>query len=235
MIKIWSDMDIPNFPTNLDDWKKRMNEIALLIPQPETRERGNNMKFVEKSFTLLADCGLINKDIVAKLNDKNFCDTQITFGAEVMPCKMNPLGGVLRKKGLTMWDKTNLRYYCPVDELVVVSDIETAKIKQFKGASKLAVECAGETYYISNDWFDQNKPRPTKNNFYFWLAMTTYNACEKYWLQRNLEIMKEKNDADKKIIISAEDLNFIMDTLKNLNAKVDNLTAKIDELKNLWK
>ena len=80
---------------------------------------------------------------------------------------MNPLGGVLREKGLTMWDKSNLRYYYPPESLAVPSDIETAARKQFKDSTELAVIRDGEFYYISNDWFAEDKPRPTKNNFYF--------------------------------------------------------------------
>lgn len=228
MIKIWSDTAPLNFPVDRDAWKKRINEIALLIPQPVTRERGNNINYVDKVFTLLADCGLITKEIAEKLNDKNYCDSQITFGAELPPCTMNPLGGVLRKNGLTMWDKNNLRYYCPPEELVVPSDIETAQIKQFKGASKLSVVCGEDVYYISNDWFSGDKPRPTKYNFYFWVASLTEKACTKYWQQKNLELLKEKNDADRKILISEKDLNFIIESLKNL-------TAQVEELKNLWK
>ncbi len=223
MMTTWSDTDLPNFPTDRQEWKKRMSEIALLIPQPATRaERGNNINFVEKAFTMLADCGLINKEIVENLNDKTYCDSQIIFGSEIPPCVMNPLGGVLRKKGLTMYYKSKPRYYCPVEEFVVQSDIE----KQFEGSSKLAVICEGETYYISNDWYSGDKPRPTKYNFYFWITSLTEKVCTKYWQQKNLEIMKERNEADRKILISEKDLNFIIDSLKNLNEQVADLTTK---------
>ena len=241
MRKIWRDTDAVNFPADIDEWKKRMSEIAALIPQPIIKERGNNINFVDKAFSLLADCGLIRKDVVEKLNDKNWCDSNISLGAEIPPCKMNPLGGVLRKEGLTMWDKNNLRYYCPPEKLVVPSDIETATCRQFKGASELAVICEGEIYYISNDWFAEDKPRQTKNNFYFWISRVTLDACEKFWKQKNIELIKKqpeidsKIETDSKILISAKDLNFIINSLKSLNEKVENLTVQVEGLKNLWK
>ena len=38
--------------------------------------------------------------------------------------------------------------------------------------------------------------------------------------------MKERNEADRKILISEKDLNFIIDSLKNLNEQVADLTTK---------
>ena len=150
----------------MDDLQKRWQEIAELIPQPQTRENDNKIRFTDKDFTLFADCGLIQKVLVENLNDKNRCDSQdisemkeilknqsLASEIEFSTCSMNPLGGVLRKRGLTMWDKTNLRYYCPYEELTQTPDIKTAKEKTIKGKSKLAVICEGETYYISNDWY----------------------------------------------------------------------------------
>ena len=117
-----------------------------MVPQPQTRENDNNIRFTEKAFILFADCGLIQKALVENLNDKNWCDYQdisemneilknqsLASEIEFSTCSMNPLGGVLRKRGLTMWDKTNLRYYCPYEELTQTPDIKTAKEKTIKG------------------------------------------------------------------------------------------------------
>ena len=221
MIKIWNTDTYTNFPANKDEWSQRMREISALIPQPQKRERGNNINFVIKAFDMLSDCGILTRDTVEKLNDKNWCDSKISVGIPAPPCKMNPLGGILRKQGLTMWDKTSLRYYCPQEDLILPSDIETSKKKLFKGATKLAVLCDNDYYYISNDWFSTDKPRPTKDSFYFWIALVTGNACEKYWKQRN----------EEKISISASDLNFIFSSLKNLNEKIDSLANQVADLK----
>ena len=61
--------------------------------------------------------------------------------------KMNPLGGVLRQEGLPMYD-SGLRYY-----------------------TKHMVICKGVPYCISNDWFSDDKPRPTKRAFFCWLSV----------------------------------------------------------------
>ena len=66
---------------------------------------------------------------------------------ETFKMKMNPLGGVLRQEGLPMYD-SGLRYY-----------------------TKHAVICKGVRYYISNDWFSDDKPRPTKRAFFGWLSI----------------------------------------------------------------
>lgn len=42
--------------------------------------------------------------------------------------------------------------------------------------------------------------------------------------------MKKQAEMDGKILISARDLNFIMDSLKSLNEKVDNLTAQLEKI-----
>ena len=36
----------------------RLKEIERLIPQPPKKIKGNNIKFAQKAFTLLKDCGL---------------------------------------------------------------------------------------------------------------------------------------------------------------------------------
>ena len=164
-----SDTDPQDTPKTFEELRKRCDEIKLWIPQPEKRIQGNNTIFTVLAFSLFKDLNFIQKETVEKLNDKNWCNR--TFGT-----KMNPLGGVLRKEDLTMWDKTNLRYYCPRDELKNLSDIKTADKKQWNGASKLAVICEGVTYYINNDWFDDsNKSRPTKSAFYKWFVQRIVN------------------------------------------------------------
>ncbi len=179
MIKIWNVNDYSKIPPDKNDWSRRMNEIAALAK--ESKRRNHKINFVVKAFDMISDCGMLTKETVENLSNKNWCDSNINFGAEIPPCKMNPLGGVLRKEGLTMWDENNLRYYCPLAELVVPSDIETANKKALKSESKLAVNCNDIFYYISNDWLNVNNARPTKNNFYFWIALTTKKACGKFW------------------------------------------------------
>ena len=180
---IVSDTDKKNFPRNNADLMGRLKEITDLIPQPETREIDNNMRFVETAFTLFKDCGLITKENVEALNDSEWCYENFNSlkiqGIVEKNIKMNPLGGILRKEGLTMWGGGGLRYYCPFAELKVQSDIEIALTKKWRGESKLAVVCNGENYYISNDWFSNQQPRPTKTLFVAFLTIWTMQACEK--------------------------------------------------------
>ncbi len=192
-----SDKDEQNPPHDSEELKRRLDEIKKLIPQPEKRQPDNNMKFAARVFNLFKDCGLITPENMEHLNDKDWCDKNIDLYQVVgdipnsplsgvvsegdKPCsQMNPLGGVVRREDLPMCDKSNLRYYCPCDELKLQSDIEVVS-DGFGGASKLAVVCEGVTYYISNDWFSQDKPRPTKWAFYKWLVMKAFEACKKFW------------------------------------------------------
>ena len=183
MVKTWtvSDQDAKNFPVDENDLSRRLDKIAELIPQHPQKEKDNNIKFAKETFTLLKDCGLINADIVDKLSDKRWCDANIS-----LRYAMNPLGGVLRKKGLPVWDSTNLRYYCGFDDLEVPADIETAKTKPSKGKTTVAVICDGETYYISNDWLSEDKSRPTKKAFFDFLVVAAKKICNDYWEQHQL-------------------------------------------------
>lgn len=187
---IVSDTDKKNFPINNADLMGRLKEISDLIPQPETKEIDNNMRFVEKAFTLFKDCGLITKKNVDALNDPEWCYKTFNSlkiqGIVEKNIRMNSLGGILRKEGLTMWGGGGLRYYCPFAELKVQSDIEIALTKTRRGKSKLAVVCDGETYYISNDWFSNQQPRSTKTLFVAFLTIWAMKACEKLWMSGNI-------------------------------------------------
>ena len=194
MVKTWtiSDKDKKNFPVDEEDLERRLKKIEDLIPQPEIKGKDNNIKFTTEAFTLLNDCGLINADIVDKLCDKRWCDVSIS-----LRYAMNPLGGVLRKKGLPVWDTNNLRYYCGFEDLEVPEDIETAKTKPSKGKTTVKIICDGETYYVSNDWNSDDKARPTKKAFYDFLVVATKKVCKDYWENHQLaasinEIPQEK-------------------------------------------
>ena len=163
-----SDIDPQYPPRTFEELLERCNEIKAWIPQPKERVSGNNMIFTALTFTLFKDLNFIQREIVENLNDANWCKR--TFEP-----KINPLGGVLRREDLTQWDRTNLRYYCPCKELTNSADIDIANERQWNGASKLAVICRGVTYYISNDWFDDSKPRSTKPAFYNWFVRRIVN------------------------------------------------------------
>lgn len=210
---IVADTDEQNRPVDEEDLNWRIEEIRALIPQPPVKITGNNMRFVEKAFTLFKDCGYISKKNLELLSDGDWC--QKYFGT-----KMNPLGGVLRRDGLSMWDKTNLRYYCPRSELKVATDILTALEKQWNGASKMAVVCEGVTYYISNDWFSEDKPRPTKSAFAEILFNWAREACEKSWTPPPEP---------------EPDLKTVLESLKELHRKIDDLSRQIETLRELWK
>ena len=227
MVKTWtiSDKDKKNFPVDEEDLERRLKKIEDLIPQPEIKGKDNNIKFTNEAFILLNDCGLINSDIVDKLSDKRWCDATIS-----VRYAMNPLGGVLRKKGLPVWDKTNLRYYCGFEDLEVPEDIETAKTKPSKGKTTVKIICDGETYYISNDWNSDDKSRPTKKAFYDFLVVATKKVCKDYWEQHQLaasinEISQEKLES----IIVEPSTPAQVDEVK----KIDDGEDKIVEIKPL--
>lgn len=227
---IVSDTDTKNFPKDEDDLKERLSIVAKGLP-----DQGNNIDpFVIPAFTLFKDCGLITKKNLELLNDERWCLT--TFGI-----KMNPLGGVVRREGLSMWDETNLRYYCPDDELQVRSDIEKAPNSAWHGRSKLAVVCEGVTYYISNDWFAPGKSRPTKEVFFKALASWTkrcLKSCENKATENRATAPVSpiiKNSASSKdeptdLQLVLELLEQLNDTVGDLNKRYANLNSKVDEI-----
>lgn len=229
MAYVWtvSDKDQQYLPKDNDELFRRLKEIGDLIPQPEQKELDNNIRFAQKAFALLKDCGFISKENVEALNDPDWCyenfnSIKITTLAK-NDFKMNPLGGVLRRDGLTMWD-SGLRYYCPFEELKVASDIEIALTKERKGATKLAVICEGTTYYISNDWYSNDHPRYTKTAFVIWLILWTMQTCEMAWAEQRENGNVESNDepAPQKV-----DMETILQSLQELHKKVDELNEKI--------
>lgn len=253
------DTDEQNPPRNVEEFKRRVDEIREWIPQPQERQRDNNMTFASKAFELFKDCGLISRDNLETLNDKKWCDENIgsvQLASDKACSQINPLGGVVRREDLPMCDKSNLRYYCPRDELKLDSDIEVAS-KGFGGASKLAVVCEGVTYYISNDWFSDDKIRPTKSAFANRLFIWAFMACDKIWkaesgevpsttltdmrashvaptVELEIEPTDELQPDDKVSNVTAgkpDDLAEVIELLKTLHAKVDALTVAIEEIK----
>ena len=252
------DTDEQNPPRDSEDLKRRIDEIRAWIPQPQKRQRDNNMIFASKAFELFKDCGLISRDNLELLNDKEWCDENIDFiriAGEKACSQINPLGGVVRREDLPMCDKSNLRYYCPRNELKLDSDIDVAE-KGFGGASKLAVVCEGVTYYISNDWFSDDKIRPTKSAFTNWLLIWAFIACDKSWkaesdktssttltdmrashVAPNVELELKPTDelqpeVEPVAVDKTDDSAEVIESLKSLHAKVDKLTAELEEIKN---
>lgn len=164
---IWtvSDTDRQNFPIDVNDLKRRLATIERWIPK---QPGNNNIQFVKAAFTLIKDLGIISKTLVESLSDWTWC-------RDVFDCTMNPMpdGGILRREGFPMWSSGGLRYYFPYSELRVVADIEAAKKKRWTSETKLAVICEGVTYYISNNWFDDEN-RQQKRNFHRWLSITDW-------------------------------------------------------------
>lgn len=223
-----SDTDEQNPPINEEDLNRRKQEITALIPQPLTKEKDNNMRFVEKAFTLFKDCGFVTESGVKFLADEVWCNS-------VCGVKMNPLGAILRRKGLPMWDKNNLRYYCPYNELEFPSDIETAKTKTWNGKSKLAVVCKGVTYYISNDWFAADKSRPTKSAFATVLFFLAEAFCNSFWQKqaektKEVSLTNEDNSSLIPLTKEPDDLKAVLSLLNDLHKKIDNLNEKFDNL-----
>ena len=233
-----SDEDKKNWPIDDNDLEARITEIFALIPQPPKREHDNNMRYVEKAFTLFKDCGLITEKYMEYLNDKAWCDSHIN-GYDQPHCeRMNPLGGVLRREGLKMWD-TGLRYYCPYEELTQTSDKMIADTKKYPGASKLAVICEGVTYYVSNDWYSDDQTYPTKSAFALWLFLVTNRACQEHWAEQKIVEAPTTDEYDNlttpETTSKPDDLQAVLASLKELHKKFDEMNEKItflyDELK----
>lgn len=171
---IWtvSDTDRQNFPTDGNDLKRRLAAIERWIPK---QPGNNNIQFVKAAFTLIKDLGIISKTLVESLSDWTWC-------RDVFGCAMNPMptGGVLRREGMSMWSSSNLRYYCPYSQLRVAGDIEDANRKKWTSETKLAVIFEGVTYYISNNWFDDEN-RQQKKIFYNWLSAVAWQICKIGW------------------------------------------------------
>lgn len=130
-----ADTDPQNPPKTFEEFRERCDDIKREIPA-----QGDNKSFAEKIFTFFKDCGLITPANVAFLSNSFSCRREFFY-------PMNPLGGVLRKVGLSMGNP--VRYYCSKN----------------KGR---AVICAGEVYYISNYWYD-NAINTNKAEFYNWV------------------------------------------------------------------
>lgn len=245
-----SDKDKQNFPIDENDLKKRLEEIKNGFPD----QRDNIRPFVIPAFELFRDCGLITKENVEILSRKSFVWTEKNSWGQMIQREldMNPLGGVLRKKGLTMCDKTNLRYNCPKDELIELSDIKLmaereAKGKSFGGRSKLAVICENTTYYISNHWFAPEKPYPTKKVFYNWLEQKAWAACKAKWakdennpptpenIPRNIVISENDSETEKLLKILLSLVAWTDSRVGNLEKILGKMEKDIEELKNEWK
>lgn len=209
-----SDTDEKNFPRDNDELFNRFKEIRALIPQPTQREGDNNIRFVQKAFELFKDCNLISKENVESLNDSDWCykkfnELKIKTLSERF-FKMNPLGGVLRREGLSLRDTGGrLRYY-----------------------PEMAVICEGTKYYISNDWYSDEQPRYTKTTFLLWLMIWTMKACEAEWAEQSVN---EAVNPEGESVTQKADSETILQSLRELHKKVDELTAQVEEIKNLWK
>ncbi|MBR2774938.1 MAG: hypothetical protein IKD73_08150 [Selenomonadaceae bacterium] len=127
-----ADTDPQYTPRTFEELKQCCDDIKREIPA-----KGNNKVFVEKLFTFFKDCGLITLANVAFLNDSFSCRKEFYY-------PMNPVGGILRKKGLSMGSPG--KYY-----------------------KKRAVVCEHEIYYISNYWYD-NATNTNKAEFYNWVV-----------------------------------------------------------------
>ena len=141
----------PKFPPEtFEELRQRCNEIKREIPA-----RGDNKIFAEKIFTFFKDCGLITRANVNFLSDSYSCKRTFYF-------PMNPVGGILRKDGLSMGSPA--KYYCSKNKgrAVVFEDV---------------------VYYISSYWFD-SQTNTNKAEFYNWVVN---KALVNLGIQQNLQ------------------------------------------------
>lgn len=127
-----SDEDRQNLPQTFTELRQRCNEI-----KNEIHAHDNNIDFAEKIFMFFKDCGLITRANIDFLNDNYKCRKNFYY-------PMNPVGGVLRREGLSMGNPS--KYY-----------------------KKRAVICEGVTFFVSNYWFD-NYTNTNKAEFYNWVV-----------------------------------------------------------------
>ena len=108
-------------------------------------------------------------------------------------------------------------------------------------ASKIAVICEGVTYYISNDWFANDKPRPTKFAFVRKLIERTTLACKQQNETGTYEEEQEEISANEPDTLptvtttNSDDLKTLLESLNELHKKVDRLTDEVKALRELWK
>ena len=129
----------------------------------------------------------------------------------------------------------------------------------YDGRDIIFVLCEGTKYYLSNDWYSKEKPRPTKKIFYNWLAKKAWAACKAKWAEDELEDLQieivdvdelEEKDFDEPVAkkVPSENnseieklLSDLTKLVEGLDGRVDNLEKTlskiekdIDELKNEW-
>ena len=200
-----------NFPKDDDEFKARLAAIKKLINNDDNIANVN-VEFVKTAFKFMEDCGLITEKIADSLTDAEYC-AQFSIKFPYLRTE-----GALRavNNDDDVFDENDMRrFYSGATSLS-------------KG-SKMHVELLnGQHYLISNDWYAGNYNN--KANFFRWLELFARAA----W--RNHK-SAEKNSAPAKnlILVPANDFKYMLELMKSLHNKVDNLTAQIEEIKNMRK
>ena len=213
-----------NFPVDQQELDNRLKQIEKLINKPH-----DNISFVESTFQLMQDCGLITEGNVNFLLDPDACRNFKPSDPSDRDCKYdfyfmrNPSEGALR----------NVNDY---------NNVNDAKgDRRFYSGWDRRVELNGENYLLSNDWYNDYSGYPNKRAFYLWLKENAQDACNEYWADKharsvdlgdNLEIPVTNKDDNYTAPASKEpdDLKAVLSLLNDLHKKIDNLNEKFDNL-----
>ncbi len=211
---VFTDSPSTNFPASQADLDNRLKKIEQMIANIQNDSR-INIHFNEAAFKLMHDCNLITQENVNFLRSAQACkgfDTAFNF-------PFNPDEGALRLP------KNN-------------TDTSGADgYQRFRPKKTMYLICKNQQYFISNDWYPHNKQA-----FHKWLKEKAQAAFDnKGKLQtasNNLEDIFESDILESKapteniedeqhVLISVKDLNDLIESVKILNDKVDDLTVKV--------
>ena len=203
-----------NFPADQQELGGRLKEIEKLINKPR-----DNISFVESTFQLMQDCGLITEGNVEFLLDPRACrNFKPTFYF-----MRNPIEGALR----------HVNDY---------NDVNDAKGDQrFYSGWDRRVELNGKNYLLTNDWYNDYSGYPNKRAFFLWLKENAQDACNEYWADEYARRVDfgdtlENPVTNKDDIYTApaskepDDLKAVIALLNDLHKKIDNLNEKFDNL-----
>ena len=190
----------PNFPKDETELNERLAGVEKFINPAEEISKVN-VRFVLAAGKLMEDCGLVTEKDLRFLCDATACQNfNLAF-----KFPFNPDEGALRA----------------VDD---DGDIFGAdNLPRFYHGRKRRLELLnGQHYLFSNDWYPSNK-----RQFFLWLAVNARKNCETFWNRRPSQIAPKGKSVT---VDKPDDFAGVIELLKTLHAKVDKLTAKVEEL-----
>ena len=191
----------PNFPKDETELNERLAGVEKFISPAEEISKVN-VRFVLAAGKLMEDCGLITEKNLDFLCDAAACQS------------FNPA----------------FRFPFNLDEGALRAVDDDGKIfgadnlpRFYHGLKRRLELLNGQHYLFSNDWYPSNK-----RQFFLWPAENARKNCETFWNRRPSHI-----DTNGKPVTvgKPDDFAKVIELLKTLHAKVDALTATVEELK----